>query len=181
MKRAIKTGLLRRATVCLTVLLVGCAGPEPVVASVQTTAAPEPAAASVTPEQAGEEEEEQEKAEEETMLTIRIGESTFTAEPADTEAAGALMELLAQGPVTIQAENYGGFEKVGSLPQSLPQRDSRITTQPGDIMLYQGDSIVFFYGSNTWAYTPLAVIRDASAEELREAFGGAETGITLSR
>lgn len=174
-----KIGFLRRAAVCLTALLVGCAGPEPVVASEQPTSATEPAVAPATPEQAGEEEEEKE--EEETMLTIRIGESTFTAEPADTQAAGALMELLAQGPVTIRAENYGGFEKVGSLPQSLPQQDSRITTQPGDIMLYQGDSIVFFYGSNTWAYTPLAVIRDASAEELRQAFGGAETSVTLSR
>lgn len=48
-------------------------------------------------------------------------------------------------------------------------------------MLYQGDSIVFFYGSNTWAYTPLATIQDASAEELRQALGGSATSITLSR
>lgn len=114
-------------------------------------------------------------------MQIQIGDTTLTAVPADTEAADALLELLAEGPVTIQAENYGGFEKVGSLPKALPQADSRITTRPGDIMLYQGDSIVFFYGSNTWAYTPLAIIQDASAEELRQALGGSATSITLSR
>lgn len=114
-------------------------------------------------------------------MQIQIGDTTFTATPADTEAARALMDLLADGPITIQAENYGGFEKVGSLPQALPQQDSRITTNPGDIMLYHGDSIVFFYGSNTWAYTRLATMQEASTEELRQAFGGSETSITLSR
>lgn len=114
------------------------------------------------------------------MLHIRIGNTTFCAVPAQNESAAALMELLADGPITIRAENYGGFEKVGSLPRKLPQRDTRMTTVPGDVMLYQGDSIVFFYGSNTWAYTPLAVIRE-DRDRLRQAFGGTETTVTLFR
>ena len=110
-----------------------------------------------------------------------VGETALTAEPAATEAADALMELLAEGPLTVQVENYGGFEKVGELPRALPRQDSRITTKPGDIMLYQGDSIVLFYGSNTWSYTRLGTIRDVSGKELVALLGGTETQITLSR
>ena len=179
MRTVVKTGFLRAAAVVLMVALTGCARQQPMQTPVQPTPAPA-AAAPATPEQASGEETPT-KESEEAIMQIQIGETTFTAVPAETEAAEALMELLADGPVTIQAENYGGFEKVGSLPQALPQADSRITTRPGDVMLYQGDSIVFFYGANTWAYTRLATIQDASAEELRQAFGGSETSITLSR
>ena len=31
--------------------------------------------------------------------------------------------------------------------------DEQITTYSGDIVLYSGDKIVVFYGSNSWAYT----------------------------
>lgn len=124
-----KTGFLRAATVILMVALTGCARQQPMQTPVQPTPAPA-AAAPATPEQASGEETPQ-KESEEAIMQIQIGETSFTAVPADTEAAEALMELLADGPVTIQAENYGGFEKVGSLPQALPQADSRITTAGG--------------------------------------------------
>ena len=122
-----------------------------------------------------------ETGEEETMFYIQIGDTTLTAAPADTEAADALMELLEDGPLTVRVENYGGFEKVGELPQALARQDTRITTRPGDIMLYQGDSIVLFYGSNTWSYTRLGTILDVSGSDLAAVLGGAETQIILSK
>lgn len=115
------------------------------------------------------------------MFYIQIGDTTLTAAPADTEAADALMELLEDGPLTVRVENYGGFEKVGELPQALARQDTRITTRPGDIMLYQGDSIVLFYGSNTWSYTRLGTILDVSGSDLAAVLGGAETQIILSK
>lgn len=114
-------------------------------------------------------------------MYIQIGDATLEATPAQNEAGDALLRLLEEGPLTIRVENFGGFEKVGALPQSLPQQDTRITTRPGDIMLYQGNSIVFFYGSNTWAYTRLGTIRNATQEELEKAFGGSETTIQLTK
>ncbi len=115
------------------------------------------------------------------MLYIQIGDTTLTATPAQNEAGDALLRMLEDGPLTVQVENFGGFEKVGSLPQNLPQQDTRITTQPGDIMLYQGNSIVFFYGSNTWVYTRLGTIQNATQEELEKAFGGSETTLLLTK
>ena len=104
----------------------------------------------------------------------------FEVALADTDAARALVEKLKDGPVALSLHAYGGFEQVGPLPWSLPASDGQITTQPGDIMLYQGDQITFFTGSNSWAYTPLGSIENATSETLFEAFGGDTAEVTLS-
>lgn len=118
--------------------------------------------------------------EDEKMLTIQIGTDTLHAVLESNPSAQALKDLLADGPILIDVQNYGGFEKVGTLPQSLPRDDAQTTASPGDIMLYQGNSIVFFYGSNSWAYTKLGTITGYSQEELREILGGNDTAIELS-
>ena len=112
------------------------------------------------------------------MLYIQIGDATLTAVLEDNPSAQALAELLEDGPVTLEAENYGGFEKTAPLPEALPKNDARITAGPGDVMLYQGDTVVLFYGSNTWSYTKLARITET--EGLEAALSGGETAFTLS-
>ena len=74
---------------------------------------------------------------------------------------------------------YGDFEQVGSLGTSLPRKDEQTTTQAGDIVLYSGNQIVVFYGSNSWTYTRLGKITDKSAEELEELLGSGDVTITL--
>ena len=86
-----------------------------------------------------------------------IGDAVFTATFADTQAAREFAQML---PVTITLDDYSGFEKVGSLGKTLTTSNSQITTQPGDIILYSGNQIVLFYGSNSWSYTRLASIDD---------------------
>ena len=71
------------------------------------------------------------------------------------ESVDALKELCQESPLTIEMSMYGGFEQVGPIGQSLPRSDEQITTQSGDIVLYSGDQIVLFYGSNSWSYTKL--------------------------
>lgn len=111
-------------------------------------------------------------------MTVQIGEYTFTATLEDNAAAEALAEKLEAGPVTIQMEDYGGFEKVGDLGTSLPASNRRITTQTGDIVLYQGSQVVVFYGSNTWSYTRLGCIDDLTGWE--EALDGGDVSVTFS-
>lgn len=77
-------------------------------------------------------------------------------------------------------DNYGGFEKVGTFEESLPRNDIQTTAVPGDIMLYQGNSIVIFYGTNTWAYTKIGTITGYSEEELRDILSGNEETLSLS-
>ena len=56
--------------------------------------------------------------------------------------------------------DYGGFEKVGALGTELTRNDRQITTQPGDVILYQGNQITIYYGTNSWSFTRLATIDD---------------------
>lgn len=103
------------------------------------------------------------------VLKITVGEHEFLADFASNPSAQEFQELLAQGPVTIQMEDYGGFEKVGPLGTSLTPSDESITTQPGDVILYQGSQITIYYGTNTWTFTRLAKIRDP--QDLKEKLG----------
>lgn len=113
-------------------------------------------------------------------LTLTVNDRSFTATLADNSATETLKERLAQGTLEVRLEDYGDMEKVGSLGFSLPRTDRQTTTVPGDIMLYQGSSLVIFYGSNSWAYTPLAKVDGVSTrEEMLELLGGEGT-VTLT-
>ena len=90
-------------------------------------------------------------------MNVQIGDQTFTATLADTTAAQEFAQML---PMTITLDDYGGFEKVGSLGRSLTTSNSQTTTAAGDIVLYNGNNIVMFYGSNSWSYTRLGKIDD---------------------
>lgn len=90
------------------------------------------------------------------------------------------LELSYMLPVTLKMSMYGGFEQVGTLSEygGLPAGDERITAQPGDIVLYSGDQLVIFYGSNTWEYTRLGII-DLPESELRELLGNGDVTVNI--
>lgn len=122
--------------------------------------------------------------EEETMkqeqFYITANSTTFTADFADNDSAEAFRELLGESDLAVNMSDYGSFEKVGSIGKSLPRKDTQISTTTGDIMLYQGDQIVIFYGRNSWSYSRLGRIEDASADDLLSAFGKGDIDITFS-
>ena len=111
-------------------------------------------------------------------MKIEVNGSLFTATLADNAASDALADWVEEGPVTLELSDYAGFEKVGPLGRSLPASDSQTTTHAGDIVLYQGDQIVLFYGSNSWSYTRLGRIDDLTGWE--DALGGGDVSVTLS-
>ena len=112
------------------------------------------------------------------MLKITVGDQELLATFADNSSAEAFRDLLAQGPVTISMDDYGGFEKVGSLGTTLTRNDTRITTEPGDVILYQGNQITIYYGTNSWSFTRLARIDDPSG--LQEVLGEGTVSVTFS-
>ena len=95
-------------------------------------------------------------------MNVQINGKTFTATLEDNAAARELTELMEQSPVSISMSDYAGFEKVGALVKSLTAENRQITTSAGDIVLYNGNQIVIFYGSNSWSYTKLGRIDDLS-------------------
>lgn len=115
-----------------------------------------------------------------TKIQLTVGDRTMTASLVDNAATGELHSLLQQGPITIQMSDYGGFEKVGALPRSFTTSNSQITTEPGDIMLYQGNNMVIFYGSNSWSYTRLGKIDGATASTVRQFLGTGNISLKIS-
>ena len=95
-------------------------------------------------------------------MNVQIGDYNFTATLEENEAVKELVDMMNEGPVTISMSDYSGFEKVGSLGRSLTRNDSQTTTKAGDIVLYNGNNIVMFYGSNSWSYTRIGKIDDLS-------------------
>ena len=105
---------------------------------------------------------------------------TLTATLNDNSSSRALMELLEKGSITIDMHDYGSFEKVGSLPSSLPRNDTQITTEPGDIILYQGNQITIYYDTNSWNFTRLGKIDGVTKPELKKILGKGNVTAVLS-
>ena len=133
----------------------------------------------ITPAQMLETKETTEKEENTEMnMTVQIGSRSFTASLEDNAAVAALLERMEEGVITLQMSDYAGFEKVGALGTNLPSSDRPTTTQAGDIVLYQGDQIVLFYGSNSWSYTRLGQIEELNGWQ--EALGNGDVSVTFS-
>ena len=113
-------------------------------------------------------------------IIIDVNDNKLTAALADSTAAKELAEKLKAEPITVTLNEYGGFEKVGDLPWSLTKTDEQLSTEPGDIMLYQGNQMTIFYNSNSWSYTKLGSIENTTQEELKALFGEGDVTVTLS-
>lgn len=129
-------------------------------------------------EPAAEETESQENTEMK-KITMRINDEEVRVIWENNESVKALAELAAS-PLTINTSQYGGFEQVGSIGTTLPSNDKNIKTKAGDIVLYTSDSIVVFYGSNSWAYTKLGHIEGKNKDELRDLLSGNNVVITIT-
>ncbi len=117
-------------------------------------------------------------AEAETKMNVQVGDAVFTATFEDNTAARELVAIMKEAPITINMSDYAGFEKVGSLGRSLTTSNSQMTTSAGDIVLYNGNQIVMFYGSNSWSYTKLGHIDDLT--DFEEALGSGDITAVFS-
>ena len=115
-------------------------------------------------------------------IQITIDGKTLPVALENNAATKALVEALQAASITYTARDYGGFEKVGALGRSLPASDSRITTQAGDVILYSGNQLVLFYGSNSWSYTRIGKMEYGSMDALKSFLkaGEGDIRVTLS-
>ena len=109
-----------------------------------------------------------------------VNDTTLTATLEDNSSAEALAAKLKEGDLTLDLSDYGNMEKVGGFGFSLPRNDQQIHTQAGDLILYQGNSFVIYYDTNSWNFTRLGRIDDITAEELKEVLGSGDVTVTLS-
>ena len=111
-------------------------------------------------------------------MKVQVGDTIFSATLEENAAVSALVDMMRESPVVLQMSDYSGFEKVGPLGTSLPADNSQTTTHAGDIVLYNGNQIVIFYGSNSWSYTRLGHIDDLTGWE--EALGNGDVTVIFS-
>ena len=113
-------------------------------------------------------------------MYITIDGKTFPVQLVDNSATQTLVAALQDGDITYEASDYGGFEKVGALGRSLPTSNTQITTQAGDVILYSGNQIVLFYGSNSWSYTRLGRMEYSTQSELEAFLKAGQGNITVT-
>ena len=167
---------------CLTLLLLcGCGAEKQPLPAQPETAGTQAAEETPQPSETVGAEEEAEPApaeitterEEHEEMQMKIGDTVVAVEWEHNESVEALRALTEDHPLTVEMSMYGGFEQVGSLGQT--------TTSAGDIVLYSGNQIVVFYGSNSWAYTRLGRVSDKTAEELTALLGNGDVTITIEK
>jgi hypothetical protein len=113
-------------------------------------------------------------------MNIQIGDKMLTATLVENSSVSALKEILAKRPITINMRDYGSMEKVGPLGIDLPRNDQQITTEAGDIILYQGNALAIYYAPNSWNFTRIGKIDNVNSEMMKEILGDRNVTLTIS-
>ena len=188
-RRSKKSRLFALALALMLLFLSGCgeareteaAAPEE-TASREETKVPEAAGSVPEEDTSGPDAAESGEAEgAEQMFYAHVNGKTLKVLAAGNSSAEAFLDLLKAGDITVEMQEYGGFEKVGPLGSALPRNDEQITTEPGDVILYQGDQITIYYDVNSWNFTRLGKVQDLSPEELKAILGSGDVTVTFSR
>ncbi len=112
------------------------------------------------------------------QMILKINNTEVPVTWESNNSVNALAELVSSKEMVINMSMYGGFEQVGSLGADLPRNDKQTTTNYGDIVLYSGNQIVIFYGSNSWSYTRLGHI-NLSEQEMTDLLSNGNVSINL--
>ena len=111
-------------------------------------------------------------------IKLIIDNQEVEVEWLDNESTKAIKELLLNETIEINMSIYGGFEQVGSIGHKLPTNDVQLKTKAGDIVLYNGNQLVIFFGSNSWSYTKLGELK-ISDNEIKDLLNKESINVTL--
>lgn len=125
--------------------------------------------------------EEETQTEENTMkMKLEIKDHIFSVSLEENSSVDAFKELLTDGPLTLHMADYAGMEKGADLESVLPQNNEQMHTQAGDIILYQGKTLVIYYDTNSWSLTPIGKIENVNVNGLRKVLGTGDVTVTIS-
>ena len=113
-------------------------------------------------------------------MQIKVNDKVLKVKLEKNSSVDAFIEKLKDGDIIVNAHDYGNFEKVGELGFSLPTNDTKITTQSGDLILYQGNQVSLYYDTNTWTFTKLGKVDGISEQELKDILGSGNVTLTFS-
>ena len=113
-------------------------------------------------------------------LYLTINGVTHTATMVENSSTQALVEALTKANILYEAHDYGNFEKVGALGQSFPQNNEQITTTAGDLILYTGNNLCIYYGTNSWSFTRIGKLDDMSQAEIKKWVNAGEGNVQVT-
>jgi hypothetical protein len=116
----------------------------------------------------------------EQKLYLTINGVTHTATMVENSSTQALVEALTKANIVYEAHDYGNFEKVGALGQSFPQNNEQITTTAGDLILYTGNNLCIYYGTNSWSFTRIGKLDDMSQAEIKKWVNAGEGNVQVT-
>lgn len=116
---------------------------------------------------------------EQTGMKLYINDIKIPVFWEDNDTVAALAEQAEAGDILVSMSMYSDNEQVGSLGRPYIRRDQQTTTHNGDIVLYNGDHIVVFYGSNSWSYTRVGKM-DLSESEVIELLSSGDVELKIS-
>lgn len=121
-----------------------------------------------------------EESNEVTELKVFINDTEIPVIWEYNDTVRELFDETANGDIVVAMSMYGGNEQVGPLGRVYTRNDIQTTTHAGDIVLYNGNQIVLFYGSNSWPYTRLGEM-DLSEDDTMQLLSNGDITLTLKR
>ncbi|MDO4976724.1 MAG: cyclophilin-like fold protein [Eubacteriales bacterium] len=125
-------------------------------------------------------EEENQESAEDTEMKLYFDETEIPVIWENCTAVDELKEETGNGDIVVSMSMYGDWEQVGSLGRSYTRSDHQMTAVSGDIVLYSGNQIVVFYGSNSWSYTKLGRM-DLPQEKLEDLLSKGDITLTIRK
>lgn len=113
-------------------------------------------------------------------IDIIINDTVLKATLKNNSSVDAFVELLKDGPLTVTMNDYANMEKLTNLKTNLPENNEYMHTKAGDIVLYQGNTLVIYYDTNSWSLTPLGTIDDIDSKSLKQLLGNNDVTVTFS-
>ena len=118
--------------------------------------------------------------EEAVTMKLYINDTEVPVVWENNAAVEALAAEAGKGDIVVKMSMYGGNEQFGPLGKSYPANNRQVTTSNGDIVLFNNDQIVVFYGSNTWSYTKLGKMA-LPEDEVTELLSNGDITLRLTR
>lgn len=107
----------------------------------------------------------------ENNMKIKINGHILAVELAENSTTDELKKRLSKDSITLNMKDYGNMEKVGDFEKPLPTNNKQMSTDAGDITLYQGKSLAIYYDKNSWCLTKIGKIKNVSKDELKKILG----------
>ena len=115
-----------------------------------------------------------------TEMYLNVNGNKLKITLAENSSVDALVEILKQGDITFTADENGDFEMYGDIGHSLPTNNTSLSAHAGDVFLYAGRYLCFFFGSNSYSYTRIGKIDGYSDSELRTLLGANQGSVQVT-